>query len=254
MTTPLPGPAAPPALRRVRRVLALLTSGQVLAAALLVSAASPGSAPVAVLALIAALLPLPVAAATLRPRAPGPVTGADLVTLVRLLGAGALASAAVLALSGDLAERSWTLAVLAGVALASDAFDGPVARRTGTAGPIGARIDMEADAVLNLVLSVLAAIVVGPWALAFGVMRYAFVAAASVRPALRRPLASSELRRIIGGLQGVALLLAMVPAVPVRGSAAVLALALGLLVVSFGRDVIALERVERRERRTDRSG
>ena len=63
--------------------------------------------------------------------------------------------------------------------------------------------------------------------------------------ALREPLAFSQFRRLVGGVQGVALLIALVPVVPVPASAAVVALALALLVVSFGRDVLRLERAQR---------
>lgn len=158
----------------------------------------------------------------------------------------------MLALGGALSERSWPLVVLIAAALASDVLDGPVARRTGTAGPVGARIDMEADAALVLVLSVLAAAVVGPWALAIGLMRYAYVAASAVRPALRRPLGTSQLRRVIGGFQGIALLTAVVPAMPRGVAAGIVAVALALLIVSFGRDVLALERAEAAVRSTGR--
>ena len=41
-------------------------------------------------------------------------------------------------------------------------------------------------------------------------MRSAFVAASWVRPALRQPLAFSKFRRLVGGGQGVALLIALV--------------------------------------------
>lgn len=142
-------------------VLTLLATGQVLAAAFLVAAVAPPPG-IGALAVLIGLLPTLVAVATLRPRAPSLVTTADLLTMLRLLGAGALAAATVLSLAGQLTSRSWLLAVLIGVTLASDAIDGPVARRTGTAGPIGARIDMEADAALIMVLSVLATTVVGP--------------------------------------------------------------------------------------------
>lgn len=226
-------------------VLVVLAGGQLLAGVLVVLLASPASRLLALAAVLVALATWPVAASTLRPRAPGAVTAADALTLLRHLGAGALAAATVLVLGGELAARSWPLAALIATTLATDALDGPVARRTGSAGPIGARIDMEADAALVMVLSVLAATVVGPWALAIGLMRYAFVAASWMRPALREPLAFSQFRRLVGGGQGVALLIALVPVVPVPSAAAVVALALALLVVSFGRDVIRLERAQR---------
>ena len=66
---------------------------------------------------------------------------------------------------------------LAAVALALDAVDGWVARRTGTVSELGARFDMEADAFLILVLSGFVADSLGGWVLAIGLMRYAFVAA-----------------------------------------------------------------------------
>ncbi len=108
---------------------------------------------------------------------------------------------------------------------------------------------MEADAALFMVLSVLAAPVVGPWVLLIGLMRYLYVAAMRVRPALRRPLAFSQSRRLIGGGQGVAIGIAMLPIVPVPLAQAIVGLALALLLFSFGRDVLSQERAAARERR-----
>jgi len=242
-TSPVPAPLG--RVRQVGTVLALLAGGQLLAGALVVLLTAPTSRLLALGAALAALVPWIVAATTLRPRSPGPVTAADALTLLRHLGTGAIAAATVLVLGGELTARSWPLAVLIAATLATDALDGPVARRTGSAGPIGARIDMEADAALVMVLSVLAATVMGPWALAIGLMRYAFVAASWVRPALRRPLGFSQFRRLVGGGQGVMLLISLLPVVPAPAAAAVVAAALALLVVSFGRDVVHLERAER---------
>ncbi|GAA1485128.1 CDP-alcohol phosphatidyltransferase family protein [Brachybacterium fresconis] len=225
-------------------MLALLATGQLLGGGLVVALVGP-TVGVAALSLVLGMSPTIVAAATLRPRTPGPVTGADLLSMLRLLAAGVLAAMTVLALTAQMPSRSWFFAVLAGAALASDALDGRVARRTGTAGPIGARIDMEADAALVLVLSVLAATTVGPWVLVIGAMRYIYVAASWGRPALRRPLVHSDLRRGIGALQGIALMTAVVPALPEEIAMITCALALGLLVWSFGRDVIRQEREER---------
>src|SRR5690606_41330950 len=55
------------------------------------------------------------------------------------------------------------IALLATVGLVLDGVDGRVARRTGTSSPRGARFDMEVDAFLILVLSVHAALFLGPW-------------------------------------------------------------------------------------------
>ena len=43
--------------------------------------------------------------------------------------------------------RPWLPLVLGAMALALDGVDGPVARRTGTASPFGARFDMETDEI-----------------------------------------------------------------------------------------------------------
>ena len=245
MSAPPHSPSAPGRLRRVGTVLAMLAAAQLLAGLAVHALAAPTPMPLAVLAVAASLVSWPVAAWTLRPRGTDGVTAADLLTCLRHLGAGALATSAALVLAGALEERSWPLAILLAATIGTDALDGPVARCAGTAGPVGGRIDMEADAVLFLVLSVLTAPVVGPWVLLIGLMRYLYVAAMQVRPALRRPLAFSQSRRLIGGGQGVALGIAMLPAVPVPLAQAVVGLALALLLFSFGRDVVHLERAHR---------
>lgn len=79
------------------------------------------------------------------------------------------------------------LVPMTAVALALDAVDGWVARRTGTASALGARFDMEVDAFLILVLSVQVTPAVGPWVLAIGGLRYAFVVAGWLLPWMRGP-------------------------------------------------------------------
>lgn len=234
---------------RVGPVLTALAAAQLVAGAAVLALAGPTSLPVAALALVLSLVTWPVAAWTLHPRQQDGVTSADLLTSLRHLGAGALATSSVLVLTGALEERSWPLALLLAATIGTDALDGPVARRTGTAGPVGGRIDMEADAALFMVLSVLAAPVVGPWVLLIGLMRYLYVAAMRVRPALRRPLAFSQSRRLIGGGQGVAIGIAMLPIVPAPLAQGIVGLALALLLFSFGRDALAQERAEAQERR-----
>ena len=64
------------------------------------------------------------------------------------------------------------LVLLASVALALDAVDGRVARRTGTVSALGGRFDMEVDAFLILVLSVQVARDHGLWVLVIGAARY----------------------------------------------------------------------------------
>ncbi|QKG20914.1 CDP-alcohol phosphatidyltransferase family protein [Actinomadura verrucosospora] len=174
-------------------------------------------------------------------RALGP---ADHVTLARVVLAGCVAAlvAERLVHGGPVA----VLVALAAAALVLDGVDGQVARRTGTSSGLGARFDMEADALLILVLSVQVATVTGPWALAIGTMRYAFVAAAWAAPWLRAPLPPSFARKAVAVVQGVVLTAAASGAVPFAW--ALVAAALALLAWSFGRDVLALGLRHRRER------
>ncbi|ANP50662.1 phosphatidylglycerophosphate synthase [Streptomyces griseochromogenes] len=134
---------------------------------------------------------------------------------------------------------------LTAVALLLDGVDGKVARRTGTSSALGARFDMEVDAFLILVLSVYVAMQLGPWVLLIGSMRYAFVAAARVAPWLNAPLPPSFARKTVAAIQGVCLLLAGAELLPHAANLAVVLLALGSLVWSFGRDVLWLWRNSR---------
>jgi phosphatidylglycerophosphate synthase len=129
------------------------------------------------------------------------------------------------------------LVALTAVALLLDGVDGKVARRTGTASALGARFDMEVDAFLILVLSVYVSMLLGPWVLLIGGMRYGFVAAARLWPWLNAPLPPSTARKAVAALQGVLLLLAGAGLLPHAVNTAVVLAALGLLVWSFGRDV-----------------
>ncbi|MEU2213275.1 CDP-alcohol phosphatidyltransferase family protein [Streptomyces hygroscopicus] len=129
------------------------------------------------------------------------------------------------------------LVALTAVALILDAVDGQVARRTGTSSSLGARFDMEVDAVLILVLSVYVATSLGPWVLMIGAMRYVFVAAARVLPWLNGQLPPSTARKTVAALQGVLLLVigaGVLPRTPAFGAAL---LALALLSWSFARDI-----------------
>ena len=132
--------------------------------------------------------------------------------------------------------------VLGGIAFLLDAVDGAVARRTGTESEAGAHFDTATDAALVLVLSVATVGVVGPWTLAIGAMYYVVAAVGLFRPHLRAPLPPSRSRKLIGAFQPLALLLALVPGIPPALTAASPAVALPLLLFSFGRDVAALER------------
>jgi phosphatidylglycerophosphate synthase len=135
------------------------------------------------------------------------------------------------------------LVALVAAALALDAVDGWVARRTGSESAVGARFDMEADAFLLLVLSAYDAPIVGPWILAIGLMRYAFVAAGWLFPGMRAQLPFRYWRKVVAAACGVALLLVASGLLPSPLDVVAGGVALGLLIESFGRDVIWLIRV-----------
>ena len=126
-------------------------------------------------------------------------------------------------------------------ALLLDAVDGWVARRTGSITELGARFDMEVDAFLLLVLSAYVAQVLGPWVLAIGLMRYAFVAAGWLVPRLRGQLPPRYWRKVVTAVQGIALAVAASGLLP-NLAGVLVGVALALLVESFGRDVVWLAR------------
>ncbi len=164
------------------------------------------------------------------------------ITLVRaavaLFLAGAL-SDHVLGKGSLFQSTLWPVFVLAAFAFSLDAIDGPVARRSGLASAFGARFDMEVDAFLVLVLTGWAAETekVGPWVLAIGLMRYAFVAAGAVRPWIARPLPPSFRRKTVCVLQFFVVLAILAPAVPSGAAAPIAGIGLALLAWSFATDV-----------------
>src|ERR1700729_2042310 len=101
------------------------------------------------------------------------------------------------------------LVALSAAALALDAVDGQVARRTGTATPLGARIDGETDAFLILVLSIAVSQDYGGWVLAIGAARYVFLLAGWPIPWLRAPLPPRFWRKVVAAIEGIVLTVAI---------------------------------------------
>ncbi|WP_053711488.1 CDP-alcohol phosphatidyltransferase family protein [Streptomyces sp. NRRL B-3648] len=165
---------------------------------------------------------------------------ANRVTLGRSVLVGGVT--ALVADSFESAPPVTLLVALTAVALLLDGVDGKVARRTGTSSALGARFDMEVDAFLILVLSVYVSAQLGPWVLLIGGMRYGFVAAARIAPWLTAPLPPSFARKTVAAVQGVCLLVAGAQLLPRPVNLAIVLLALGSLVWSFGRDVAWLWR------------
>ena len=171
---------------------------------------------------------------------------ADRVTLARGVLIAGCATLAVPVVTGVLPARSWPLVILAVPALALDAVDGKVARRTGTSSEAGGKLDGEMDAAILLVLSLAASRSLGWWVLGIGLMRYAFFAAGYVRRSLQRRLEFSQFRRAVAAVQGIMLAVGLAPAIPLFVATACVALALALLTMSFGKDVVHLELEHRR--------
>lgn len=160
---------------------------------------------------------------------------ADRVTLTRATLCGGVA-----ALVADSFVRPVPLSALLAVtipALALDAVDGWVARRTGTASALGARFDGEIDAAMMLVLSVYVARSHGVWVLAIGGARYAFLVAGWLLPWMRRTLPARYWRKVVAAVQAVVLAVAAAGVAPHAATEAALVGALTLLAESFGRDV-----------------
>jgi phosphatidylglycerophosphate synthase len=168
---------------------------------------------------------------------------ADLVTLTR-----ATLTCGVAALVADGFVQSPAAApilALAVAALALDAVDGVVARRTRTASTFGARFDGEADAFLMLALSVYVARSDGWWVLSIGAARYAFAMAGWALPWLRGQLPFRYWRKVVTATQGIVLAVAAAHVLPDPLTQVALAAAAALLAESFGRDVLWLWRRRR---------
>ena len=165
---------------------------------------------------------------------------ADWVTLTR-----ALLIAGVAGLVADSFGRPVSitaLVTLSTVALVLDAVDGQVARRTGTATPLGARIDGEVDAFLILLLSIAVSQDYGSWVLVIGAARYALLLAGWLIPWLAAPLPPQYWGKVVAAVQGIVLTVAASGLLDRRAGMIAVAAALLLLAESFGRSVIWLYR------------
>lgn len=138
----------------------------------------------------------------------------------------------------------WALVVLVLVALALDGVDGHLARRYGYESDLGARFDMEVDALLILCLSTAALLFgkAGPWVLLIGLMRYGFVLAQYIVPRLKSPLPPSFRRKLVCVVQVAVMCLVLLPGMVPPVSSWLSAIALLLLSYSFAVDSLNLLR------------
>ena len=167
---------------------------------------------------------------------------ADWVTLTRAVLCAGVAGLVAASLSLGLPVSSTALVTLSAVALALDAVDGQVARRTGTATSLGGRIDGEVDAFLILLLSIVVSQAYGSWVLVIGAARYALLLAGWLIPWLAAPLPPRYWRKVVAAVQGIVLTIAASGLVDRRTGMIAVAAALLLLAESFGHDVIWLYR------------
>jgi phosphatidylglycerophosphate synthase len=165
---------------------------------------------------------------------------ANTVTLVR---------AAIACLLASLYGEPWSrhaliVTAVAIFALTLDGVDGWLARLRRTESRFGARFDMETDALLVLVLSLLAweSGRAGVWVLAAGLMRYVFVAAGKAWPWLEGALPPSRRRKTICVLQLIALISCVAPILPDGMRTAAAAAAVAMLSGSFAVDIAWLYR------------
>jgi phosphatidylglycerophosphate synthase len=166
------------------------------------------------------------------------MAAANCVTLAR--ASLAVTAAALVADSFARPIQVALLVASSALALALDYVDGWLARRTGTAAPLGARFDGEVDAFLILVLSVYVARFLGAWVLAIGGARYVFLAAGWPFPWMRATLPPRPWRKVVTATQGIVLTVAAAGVLPESVSRVAVLAALALLAESFGRDAVWL--------------
>jgi phosphatidylglycerophosphate synthase len=137
----------------------------------------------------------------------------------------------------------WATAVAA-LAASLDGVDGWLARRTRMESAFGARFDLETDALLTLVLALLAwrHDKAGAWVVLSGLLRYLFVGAGWLWRWVAQPLPSSLRRKTVCVIQIVGLILVIAPPVSPPLSGILAAVALAALIWSFAVDLAWLWR------------
>ena len=166
---------------------------------------------------------------------------ANQVTLAR-----AALVALLFGLAGEVntAANAWLAVGTATLAITLDGVDGWLARQHGLSSAFGARFDMETDALLILVLSMLVwgFDKAGYWVLLAGLLRYLFTAVAHALAWLRQPLPPSRRRQTVCVVQILILINCLLPLVSKPWSHTLAAFGILLLAWSFAIDVIWLAR------------
>lgn len=171
---------------------------------------------------------------------PHSVLGAcNVVTLARVAMVAFLTGALV---STDVSV--WVVFTVASLAFALDGVDGWLARRAGLVSEFGGQFDMETDAALGAVISLWLLIsgTIGPEILILGFMRYTFVTASFLWPALQAPLPQAFRRKAICVVQIAALILLVFPLTPQVTVIPIAIIAALMLSWSFLVDILWLVR------------
>lgn len=167
---------------------------------------------------------------------------ANRVTLAR--GVLIVLLTGTLVLPGFIDDHPLVIFSLALVALMLDGVDGMVARHTGSGSRFGARFDMELDAFFILVLCLMLMLQdkAGYWVIIIGAMRYLFIVASWVWPWLSADLPVSYRRKAVCVWQVSTLMVCLMPWIMPPWSSLLLMLALALLALSFGIDIVRLRK------------
>lgn len=234
------GPTAAPAakLTVLAKLLLALLAGLVLVAG--VSFALVGNdASSLSLALVGYVIASALVILLMRRDYPHPWLGlGNIVTVLRM----ALVAALLAPLLGI--TMPWVIVVVALSTLSLDGFDGWLARRTGQVSNFGARLDMEVDSALAMILAIniWVAGATGPEILLLGLPRYVFLVAAKFLPWLKLALPESFARKLICVVQVASLIALNIPWFPQLLVLPVVVIVGGALVWSFGRDTFWLWR------------
>ncbi|MBI4265488.1 MAG: CDP-alcohol phosphatidyltransferase family protein [Acidobacteria bacterium] len=163
----------------------------------------------------------------------GPATR---VTIVRAMLVALLAA---LVGEPDSQRVAWAAVATAILVTVLDGVDGWLARRSGMTSAFGGRIDMETDALLVMVLSLLVWQhgKAGGWILIGGLLRYAFVAAGWGLPWMAGPLTPTRRAKTITVCHLVGLNVALAPLVRPTCAAMAAGATLAGLTWSFAVDV-----------------
>lgn len=173
---------------------------------------------------------------------------ANTLTALRASGVALLAGAIPLVAHLSDTQNSmgsamfWGMCLFVSLLLAADGVDGYLARKTRLASNFGARFDMEVDAFLAFVITMILwqSDKLGVWVLGLGVMRYLFVLASVWAVPLQAPLFPSLRRKTVCVIQIAALCLMLSPIVNSKYATAIGIVALLILGASFLRDSIWL--------------